>query len=83
MNLIVYNDHTNNKNTFVNRVSNMTGEIFVNGVERDSRTFRKMSCYIMQQDELCPHLTVLEGNRFICYMKIKSSKKIRTYTNVY
>lgn len=48
----------------------MDGSIYVNGAARDRKTFRKMSCYIMQTDELCPHLDVQEAMWLAANLKI-------------
>lgn len=38
----------------------LNGEIKVNGAKRDESAFRKISAYVLQDDYLYPHLTVLE-----------------------
>ncbi|XP_065563370.1 ATP-binding cassette subfamily G member 4-like isoform X1 [Artemia franciscana] len=53
-------------------VSNVSGDILVNGSERCLRRFRKSACYIMQEDCLVPHLTVLEAMKYAAYLKLGS-----------
>lgn len=66
--------YTNQQDVMYLRTTSITGKILVNERERDMSEFRKLSAYIMQDDNLQPLLTVQEAMLVAAELKLRSDK---------
>jgi len=55
------------------RTTNVNGAVYLNGRIRNLDTFRKMSCYIQQEDRLQGLLTVIENMRIAADLKLSTN----------
>ncbi|XP_070149809.1 ATP-binding cassette sub-family G member 1 isoform X1 [Polyergus mexicanus] len=56
------------------KYTDIIGSININGQPRNMQEFKKMSCYIMQEDLVQPKLTVIEAMSFAADLKLGRNK---------
>lgn len=59
------------------RIRGIGGTVYINGVPRNMKEFRKTSCYITQDDRLQPLLTVEENMYIAADLKLSSDVTLR------
>lgn len=57
------------------RITGVNGAVYVNGRIRNLDTFRKMSCYITQEDRIQTLLTVMENMQIAADFKLGNTFK--------
>ncbi len=60
-------------NVCIRRLRGVTGNKYMNGTLCDSRQITKKSCYIMQDNQLHPLVTVMEAMVFAANIKLSRS----------
>ncbi|XP_034187738.2 ATP-binding cassette sub-family G member 1 isoform X1 [Osmia lignaria lignaria] len=64
------------------KLTGVTGQVSTNGQLRDVESFKKMSCYIMQEDLIQPRLTVFEAMQFAVDLKLGHISKATKLTAI-
>lgn len=64
------------------RTTGIEGSITMNGTERNLSQFRKLSCYIMQDNQLHSNLTVEEAMSVATNLKLPSTMNFQTKQEV-
>lgn len=54
------------------KIRGVSGKVYTNGVPRNLKAFRKLSCYIQQDDRLQPLLTTHENMQIAADLKLAS-----------
>ncbi|XP_022900475.2 ATP-binding cassette subfamily G member 4-like isoform X2 [Onthophagus taurus] len=60
----------------------ISGNIKINGVQRDLKAFQKLSCYIMQEDLIQKQLTVKEAMDYAAKLKLDNNLDARHKDNI-
>lgn len=64
------------------KIHGIGGEVYVNGLPRNMKEFRKISCYITQDDRLQPLLTVAENMLIAADLKLPTHISKRKKDNI-